>query len=286
MVHLKNFNAKKDLIMVTNIQRFSLHDGPGIRTTVFLKGCTLRCPWCSNPENISNYKQKYVKDGKEGLYGKGINCDELYIEVMRDSKFYTGQLTDYAIFSSDDLEKLPGGVTFSGGEALLQINELEPLLIRLRDKHIHTAVETCLYVPQDYLELALKYIDLFYFDIKILNKQRVKEILHTDIETYFANLNILKYYSDIYGKPKPIVARVPVIGGYTDDEENIEFVIELISRIKPLKVELLKEHNLGIAKYNSLNLIPPEYKGVTDEFMKEYKSRLDKVGIMTEICNI
>lgn len=273
-------------VLVSNIQRFSLHDGPGIRTTVFLKGCSMHCPWCSNPENISPCEQSYVKDGKAGHYGNWMSCDDLYDEVMKDSKFYTGELADYAISSAADLDKLPGGITFSGGEALLRIKELEPVLKRLKENRIHTTVETCLYVLPDYLEPALKYIDLFYVDIKILDKQRSKEVLGADIETYLSNINRLLSYSDAFGRRKPVVVRVPVIGGFTDDEKNIEDVIGLIRKVKPLKVELLKEHNFGLSKYYSLNLRPPKYKGVSEDLMKEYKSRIDSAGVMTEICSI
>ena len=148
-------------ILLTNIQRFSLHDGPGIRTTVFLKGCSLRCPWCSNPENLNPNPEKYVNNGLSGVYGREYNTDELYIEVVKDLAFYDGD------WSSLELEEMPGGVTFSGGECLLQMDRLEPLLERLKAEKIHTAVETCLFAPAYQLSIAIKYIDLFYVDIKI-----------------------------------------------------------------------------------------------------------------------
>lgn len=110
----------KEYMLITNIQRFSLHDGPGIRTTIFLKGCSLRCPWCSNPENIKPYPEKYYKDGIEGIYGKNYTCDEVYNEIIKDRAFYDEN----------------GGVTFSGGEALLYVNELLPLLEKLKKERI------------------------------------------------------------------------------------------------------------------------------------------------------
>ena len=85
-------------MLITNIQRFSLHDGPGIRTTVFLKGCSIKCPWCSNPENIKNYPEVYYKDGVKGIYGKEFSLDEIYAEIVKDRVFYEDN----------------GGVTFSG----------------------------------------------------------------------------------------------------------------------------------------------------------------------------
>ena len=94
-----------DKILLTNIQRFSLHDGPGIRTTIFLKGCSLRCPWCSNPENLNPYPEEYIKDGNRGIYGKEYAIDEIFIEVMKDKDYYESN----------------GGLNFSGGEALLKV---------------------------------------------------------------------------------------------------------------------------------------------------------------------
>ena len=97
----------KDQILITNIQRFSLHDGPGIRTTVFCKGCSLRCPWCANPENLEARLETYVKDGKSGIYGRFISKNDLYETVMRDEPFYRQQGQE------SGLAALPGGVTYS-----------------------------------------------------------------------------------------------------------------------------------------------------------------------------
>ena len=130
-------------ILITNIQRFSLHDGPGIRTTVFLKGCSLRCPWCSNPENLVGVQQKYIKDGVEGVYGKWYTNDDLYKEIMKDKEFYNVVdspsekiSTTSLLLSPHLLDKLPGGVTFSGGECLLWIDKLEEILGRLKEEGI------------------------------------------------------------------------------------------------------------------------------------------------------
>ena len=143
-------------MLITNIQRFSLHDGPGIRTTIFLKGCSLRCPWCANPENIKPYPEKYYKDGIEGIYGKNYTYDEVYNEIIKDRAFYDEN----------------GGVTFSGGEALLYVNEILPLLEKLKKERITIAVETCLFIPTENLRRVIPYIDYFYVDMKILDKSR------------------------------------------------------------------------------------------------------------------
>lgn len=266
----------KDKVMVTNIQRFSLHDGPGIRTTVFLKGCSLRCPWCSNPENLTAEPQEYIKDGVFGVYGRFYSCDELYSEVIKDRAFYGEYNTEVKF----NLENAPGGVTFSGGEALLQADKLDPLLKRLKAECIHMAVETCLFVSEKLLNIAIQYIDLFYVDIKILDSLRCKNQLGGIIEQYHRNLNTL------FESKALVVFRIPVIGGWTDDRENRERVLELLTEYRPLKVELIKEHNLGISKYQSLGMEIPDYRGVRDELMREYADRIAQLGIDVEICRI
>ena len=285
-------------ILLTNIQRFSLHDGPGIRTTVFLKGCSIHCPWCSNPENLLHREQRYVKmnhNGKveeEGTYGKWYSPDELYSEVIKDKAFYGSCNANLATY----LDSLPGGVTFSGGECMLQMKELDPMLQRLNDEQIHTIVETSLFCSSVQLSIAIKHIDLFYVDIKVLNDDLCSSSLGGRIELYKNNL------VPLLNSGKPVVFRLPVIGGYTDSEENRKAVVELIeSKAKSysnlLKIEILKEHNLGTNKYQSLidggnEIMLPEYNGVSDELMGQYKIEIEEglriVGssIPVEICKI
>lgn len=276
--------------LITNIQRFSLHDGPGIRTTVFLKGCSLRCPWCSNPENLVAEKQNYIKDSIKGSYGEDYTSSQLYEEIIKDKAFYEGEYHNIEDLQADHrlLDKLPGGVTFSGGECLLQVRLLEELLKRLREENVHTAVETCLFVNEEQLVLAMKYIDLFYVDMKILNQEKCKTILKGNLQQYLSNLGKLFTYN------KPVIIRVPVIGGYTDGCENRRSVVELLQKYKEkvIKVELIKEHNLGLNKYQSLinagnNIELPDYLGVADELMETYKNDIvTGTGLWTEVCEI
>lgn len=273
-----NNSTDVNKIIVTNIQRFSLHDGPGIRTTVFLKGCPLRCPWCSNPENLTSKPQRYVKNGVTGTYGKYYSCDELYNEVVKDKTFYDLNYRDG--LKQPYLDNLPGGVTFSGGEALMQIDKLEPLLKRLNLDNIHTAVETSLYVPERLLDIAIRYIDLFYVDVKILDFNKCNRILNGNLDLYLKNLNTL------FSLSLPIVIRIPVIGGWTDDQEDRQKVLDLLAEYRPLKVELIKEHSLGTGKYESLNIPVPGYKGVSDKLMQKYYAEIAQLGLDVEICMI
>ena len=273
-----------DSVLITKIQRFSLHDGSGIRTTAFLKGCPLRCPWCCNPENLTLSPEPYVKDGIEGIYGEKLTPDELLTELLKDKPFYGGDITeakDYSITSASEIDRLPGGVTFSGGEALLQMQNLVPVCERLKEEGVHIALETSLFSSPESIALAVEFIDFFYIDVKIMDEHRCRDILNGNINVYNDNL------STVFNSGKPVILRVPVIGGFTDDVENRKAVAELIKSLKDrsnnvLKIELLKEHNLGLSKYESLraaggDIALPEYKGMSDEFMEAYKAEVKAV---------
>lgn len=254
-------------MIITNIQRFSLHDGPGIRTTVFLKGCSIRCPWCSNPENINHQIERYVKDGKEGFYGKEYSVDEVIKEVLKDKIFYEDN----------------GGVTFSGGEALLYAKELLPLVEQIKQNNISIAVESSLFVPSSYLEMVIPYVDNFYVDLKVMDKERCSFLLKGNLDLFKSNLSIL-------AKSKKFNVRIPVIYGYTDDENNIKCIIDVIREYRSSieKVELIKGHNLGDNKYVTLGKEIPKKAEVSDLFLEEYKKKImdtvDAVGV--EICKI
>lgn len=272
----KNNQIMDDKILITNIQRFSLHDGPGIRTTVFLKGCSLHCPWCANPENILSVPEAYEKEGYQGIYGKWFSDSELLEIILRDRMFY-----NKIVVHNVACAKMPGGVTFSGGEPLLQIEKLESLCKRLKDEGIHICAETALFVPKSLVETAMRYVDLFYVDIKILDEKRCFALLGGKLKCYLDNLNKL------FEAKKNIIFRVPVIGGYTDDEWNRRNVIKLMQQFRPLKVELIKEHNLGADKYRSLGKLPLSLDTVTDTDMEMYRyEMIHKTGIETEVCKI
>lgn len=254
-------------MIITNIQRFSLHDGPGIRTTVFLKGCSIRCPWCSNPENMNHQIEIYVKDGKEGFYGKEYSVDEVLKEVLKDKIFYEDN----------------GGVTFSGGEALLYAKELLPLMQQIKQNNISIAVESSLFVPSSYLEMVIPFVEYFYVDLKVMDKERCSFLLKGNLDLFKSNLAIL-------AKSKKFNVRIPVIYGYTDDENNIKCIIDVIreyrSSIK--KVGLIKGHNLGDNKYISLGKDVPQKAEVSDLFLEEYRVKILNTveDVEVEVCKI
>ncbi len=277
-------------VFLTNIQRFSLDDGPGIRSTVFLKGCDLCCPWCCNPENISFSPQPYKKNGIEGIYGRYVTTEEIVAKCLEDESFYVGEISEikeWNIQSVDQIDDLPGGVTFSGGEALLQVEALRPVCQKLHCHGIHIAVETCLFIPKNNLLQALEMVDLFYIDVKILDRDRCTQVENGDLGIYLENIETFFAWRDEKGVGKPVVFRIPVIGGYTDDDSNRYAVKQLISKYKNsiLKIELIKEHHLAKSKYESLGM-KMCYKGVDDCLLEKYKLELFDLGIPVEVCKI
>ena len=253
-------------MLITNIQRFSLHDGPGIRTTIFFKGCSLKCPWCSNPENIRHCKEKYLKNGIEGVYGKEYTVESLYKEILKDKEFYL-----------DD-----GGVTLSGGEALLYVDEIIPLVKLLKKDKITVAVETCLFVPTTNLEKILHFLDYIYVDIKILDPILGKKILNGNIDLFLKNL-------DYAVSKHKVNVRLPVIKDFTDSDDNINMIIELLKKYENYieQVELIKGHNLGDEKYKTLGKDIPKKCEVSIDFLKKYKNKLiSNVCIPIEFCII
>ena len=289
----KHMNSQ---ILISDIQRFSLHDGPGIRTTVFLKGCTLHCPWCSNPETIRPQPQLFLRDGKQIICGRWMKDTELVRELMKDRTFFAQKISGYGpepgwqISRADEIRFLPGGVTFSGGEPLAQIRQIAPVIGMLHEEGIHIACESSLYIGEEEMSLALEQIDFFYADLKILDPDKAMQFQHGDTKLYLTNLErLLKYRRN--GKRIPVVIRVPVIAGYTDGKDQRDSAVRLLARLKeenaaPLQVELLKEHALGSSKYTSLGLPAPAYHGVEDDAMEAYCRQIRSAGLEVRVCRI
>lgn len=229
-------------VRITNIQHFSLHDGQGIRTTVFLKGCSINCPWCANPECVSSKIQ--------GEFGYDISLDDLENEILKDEPYY----------------KTGGGVTFSGGEPLLQIRYLEPLLKSLKIKNINICFETAIFVPQEYLTIAKLYADEFIVDIKMLNEVNTKTILNGNVHQYLNNIKLLDLNKTTF--------RIPVTEYSLNDED---LILELIQEFTPKKLEIFKLHNLAKRKYEVLNK-DFYYKEVSDHAINNFKSKLNEIA--------
>ncbi|MGE5500166.1 MAG: glycyl-radical enzyme activating protein [Syntrophothermus sp.] len=227
--------------IVFNIQKFSLNDGPGIRTTVFLKGCPLSCIWCHNPESWNPLPEKtsfrlkaYSEDNDSKFAGYKISVTKVLKEICKDSMFY---------------EESSGGVTFSGGEPLMQPDFLKELLINVKKYEIHTAIDTCGYAPFEQFEKVIPYTDLFLFDLKIMDNDLHRKF--TGVNNGIIHEN-LKRLNDCGA---PIFIRIPLIPEITDTTENLESIAAFLTRLKQVrKVALLPYNETGISKYRKLQL--------------------------------
>ncbi len=262
---------------VFNIQRFSIHDGPGIRTTVFMKGCSLRCFWCHNPESLSRkrelqlFLQKCIGCGKcfsvcpkgaHEMTGEGRvfhrerciacgRCVELcYAEalVMTGQEMDVDEVVDEVMKDEDFYRNSGGGVTLSGGEPLLQLEFCREILERCKDRGVHTAIETAAFVEWKAFEMVMGYTDLFLVDIKVMDPVRHREV------TGAGNGKILDNIRRIGGTAIPLIIRIPVVPGINDNEENMEETAAFLQDFSNLEyVELLKFHKMAGSKYHSLD---------------------------------
>jgi len=191
-------------------------------------GCSIRCPWCCNPENLTA-KIKVGKDGQ--TYGRMLDEEIIFQEALKDKAYYL-----------DD-----GGVTFSGGEFLLNINEYFNIINKLRSERIHLCCETALYAPTENVNKALDLFDLMIIDFKIIDTDKSKKVLKADSSLFLNNIN------KVIESKIPYIARIPLAKEIIEDN-NIEAIIEILSKRKPVKVEVFKIHNLAESKYSNLGL--------------------------------
>ncbi len=259
-----------------NIQRFSIHDGPGVRTTVFFKGCNLKCKWCHNPESI--HKDNQIEFYSEKCIGcgacyqvcpRGVHyLDENNIHQMERKECigcflcvdtcYANALTGVGLnvdvsyllksVSEDKLyyKNSSGGVTFSGGEAMLQIDFLEEILRSCKEEGIHTAVDTAGCVPWSYFERIIPVTDLFLYDVKAADSKIHKQLTGVENQLILHNLRRLSEAG------KEIIVRIPFIPGQNDDQ--IEKIGEILKPLKLVKVEIMPYHKLGNGKYAALGM--------------------------------
>lgn len=255
--------SRKNL-MITNIQRMCFHDGPGIRTTVFTKGCSLHCPWCSNPENLRFGPEAYEKDGVPGIYGKEYSPSELVSALLKDQDFWG---TD-------------GGVTFSGGEALMQAEALEPVLQNLKMLQVHTAVETALFVPTDDVKRVLPYLDYVIADVKILESGLCREVLGGDLELYLKNVKVL------YESGRLKLFRIPCCMEYTFTSGNKRLLADFLQKYVDIPVQIFAVHGLGEKKYRSLGRTMWKGEKVERQSLEVYCQELLSCGVSAEVIQI
>lgn len=295
------------LLDIFEIERFAIHDGPGIRTTVFFQGCPLRCAWCANPESqtigrhmmffpkmcsgcgtcaqscprsaISISMDKAACDREKcvscgtcadacpnsaiKVSGKHISCDDLFDIVSRDLDYY---------------RSTNGGVTLSGGEALLHIRKLIPFLERCRQQDISVAVETCGHVSIELITTALDYVDLFLFDLKSLDPERFARFTGGKLETVLDAFEAVAAHAS-----ERLIARVPVIPGF--NENHIVDIMSYAASHDVKNVHLLPYHTLGMAKYEQLGReCPyPVHEGMVPDLLQPFAAIGADLGLTIKI---
>ncbi len=249
---------------IFDIQRASFVDGPGIRTTVFFKGCHLRCKWCHNPESqkphpeMMVHKNKCVGCGKcaevcphhlascdlcgkcvdacphgaRQIYGYKKSADDIFEEIQKDKAFY---------------DTSGGGVTFSGGECMLQIETLTELLAKCQENGIHTAVDTAGDLSWTHFEAILPFTNLFLYDVKCFTEQ-----LHIE-GTGISNKRILENLTRLSRETSvDIIVRIPLIPTFNDDVNELQRMADFLRSLRIRDVELLPYHQMGEHKYEAL----------------------------------
>jgi pyruvate formate lyase activating enzyme len=292
-----------------DVKKFSIHDGPGIRTTVFFKGCTLKCWWCHNPEGqvsepeltfrpnrciqceacvsvckrgaismdgdlVSTDREKCALCGAcvevcyaeaREIAGREVTAAQAMAEIERDIAFY---------------EESGGGVTFSGGEPLLQRDFLLALLQACKEKDIHTAVDTCGSSTWETLDSIREHVDLFLYDLKLMDDARHRKFTGVSNEVILRNLQALSQ------EEHNIILRVPIIPGINDDAENIHQTGAFAAALPHLnRVDLLPYHHIGVEKYNRFDKVYglPQTGPPSDERMADIERTLREFGLLVRI---
>ena len=254
---------------IFRIKKYALHDGPGIRTTVFFKGCPLSCRWCHNPEGLDPEPQTMSRRSSSGeideTVGIVLGVDDLIKEIQKDVLFY---------------DESGGGVTFSGGEPLAQSQFLEAVLAACNHLEIHAALDTSGFAPPAVLDQILLRLQLVLFDLKIMDEKQHQR--HTGV----SNRTVLENLKRIADGRTPLRIRVPLIPGITDGSANIEAIIRFACTLKTIQgVDLLPFHRIGGEKYRRLGMTdnttgtaPP-----VPERVATIKRRFESAGLTVSI---
>lgn len=251
--------AKKGRIF--NIQRFSIHDGPGIRTIVFFKGCFMRCAWCCNPESQSYDVETMTENGKTKVVGKDVTVDEILPELLADEPYY---------------RRSGGGITLSGGEILGQPEFAAELLKACKDHGLHTAVESTGNAPFENIQAIFPYLDLYLLDIKHMDSGKHKEF------TSAPNERILENARKIAESGVELIIRTPVIPGFNDTAEEIKAISKFAASLPNVQEHhLLPYHRLGSDKYAGLGR-----KYALQEILPPSQEKMEYLLSVAESCGL
>ncbi len=292
--------------LLFNIQKFSVHDGPGIRTTIFFKGCPLTCQWCHNPESQSyqaeilidrdrctrcgeckkhcsqqaawqnNHQLLYdsekcnacercidycCKNARE-IAGKEYTVQDVMQEIQKDKAFY---------------EQSGGGVTLSGGEVMTQIDFAEELVKACNEQGITVVIDTCGYAPSENFLRIMKYVDVFLYDIKLMDSGEHEHYTGRDNSLILENLKLLSNHDAV------IQLRLPLIEGINTKNEQIQDIIDFIATLKIHSINLLPYHHMGQGKYKKLNCPLPVFERPSDLRLEEIQSLFKQANYKVQI---
>lgn len=265
---------------IFNIQKFSIHDGPGIRTTIFFKGCPLTCQWCHNPESQSYKKEILIQKERCSVCGEcEKHCSSQAIRKVDSKVIYDESKCNYCEtcivrchnnareivgkeYTVDDVmkeiekdkafyEQSGGGVTLSGGEVMTQIDFVEELVKACKEQGISVVIDTCGYAPSEYFLRIMKDIDIFLYDIKLMDSEAHEFYTGKDNALILENLRLLS------SEGATIQLRLPLIEGINTSDEDIQKIIEFISSLTVHSVNLLPYHPMGQGKYTKMNIEYP-----------------------------
>lgn len=291
-----------------NIQRYAVHDGPGIRTTVFFKGCPLKCWWCHNPESqkckheIMYFEERCTPCGicQERCPQSAITREGDHVNLDREKCNHCGICTDFCPHNALEYvgrditvselmkeiekdaifyEESGGGVTFSGGEPMVQVDFLNQVLVACKEKGIHTAVDVSGYGRWEDFKKIMDKVDMFLFDLKLMDEEKHKKYVG------ISNQEILECLIKLSEAGTNINIRMPIIKGINDDEEHIRDSISILSKLHIMQVNLLSYHKMGMDKYRRLNLTYQltGKERPTDQRMNAIAKAFEEAGFQVKI---
>jgi len=308
MVQTKNKPARKGFIY--DLQRFAIHDGPGIRTLVYMKGCPLKCQWCSSPQTQKSKLEIMHNEINCKKCGRCIDLCPVHViaisdddEIIIDRELCTScgqcveicpnqalKLIGYHITFEELFQEVNkdspfyrrsnGGVTVGGGEPTMQLDFVTAFLKRCKQVYINTAIETCGYVKWDGMEDLLKYVDLVYIDIKHMDPTVHKELTGVSNELILENAKKIAAI-------KPMIIRIPVVSGCTDSDDNItataRFAFDLGENLK--RIDLLPYHKFGTQIYSRIGMEYklPDIEPPSDDHMIRLKEIVESCGVKAQI---
>ena len=299
--------------IIFNVERYCLHDGPGVRTVVFLKGCPLRCFWCQNPEGLNRKREiqfivrncimcrtcasvcptnahQFVEDRHIFLRERCIDCGRCVESCPAGALQYTGRevsvegVVEEVLQDKDYYDLSKGGVTLSGGEPLMQPEFSKAVLEGCKLMSIHTAIETSLFAPWESVEMVLPYVDLIMFDIKHIESSVHKRVTGVSNELILENARKLLFEAKV-----PLIVRTPIVPTVNDSSEVVVKIAEFIRGSSNLEYyELLPFHKLGQSKYQNLGLEYPakDLERPSKEKMLELARAAEGVGVKVRVGRV